>query len=108
MDFGEAFADPSPCLSLTTAHEVEVKSELVRRHSDAVQCPGLPSTSSSTARETIAHTVEYLDPRTRKLLGRSASATPAQLRTCLAVQGHPLWTRAVMGVGGQLGGQEFL
>jgi hypothetical protein len=51
------------------------------RHSDAIQCPGRHSTPSSTACEAIAHTVEYLDPRTRKLVGWSPPAASAQLRT---------------------------
>jgi hypothetical protein len=45
-----------------------------------------------------------LDPRTRKLLGRLPPVASAQLRTCIVVHGHPLWTPVVGGFGGQLGG----
>src|SRR5829696_1269909 len=52
-----------------------------------------------------ASAIESLDPRTRKLLSWSPPVASAQLRTCIGVQGYPLWIPGVVGFGGQLGGQ---
>jgi hypothetical protein len=51
------------------------------------------------------HAVGYFDPRARKLLSWPPRFASAQLRACIGVQDHPLWTRGVVGFGGQLGGQ---
>jgi hypothetical protein len=45
------------------------------------------------------------DPRTRKLLSWSSPVASAQLRMGRGIQRRPPWTRVVMGVGGQPGGQ---
>src|SRR4029453_6455884 len=51
--------------------------------------------------------IHRLDSGPRKLLGRSPSAAPAQLRTGVGVQCRPSWAAVVGWIGGHLGGHSL-
>src|SRR4029453_6958752 len=51
--------------------------------------------------------IHRLDSGPRKLLGRSPSAAPAQLRTGVGVQCRPSWAAVVWWIGGHLGGHSL-